>query len=135
MIELTEHPAYKLIDRFPKDGLKNYLVVDYVILRGETGRCGLLEHREAADVAMRRISERHEEWVKEEMKRGWPYNQFDHYTWDIGLALATPYPAEKLFADPNVPYYIDKPEPAIGSESGAATSERIRLCFSDTALS
>ena len=110
MMELTDHPAQKYITALRRGGV----VVDYAIFQHDTAGRGLEEHRLAADMAMRHISERWEEYVAQTMKDNpkLQYKQFKHYHWDVSLATATPYPAAKLLEPLTDPYYVNKPKTA-----------------------
>lgn len=108
MVEVTDHPARKYLETLREGGV----VVEYAVMRNNTGEHGLPEHREAADFAMCCISERQEEHARRTMHKHphLRYEQFTHYRWDAALAAAVPYPSEKFLARPDDPYYIDKPK-------------------------
>ena len=107
MMELRDHPAYKRIETLRRDGME----VEFVVLQHAAPEHGLEEHRLAAEMAMRHISERWEVYVESTMEAHPKMRdkQFKHYHWDVELASAAAYPIERLLKKPDAPYYIDKP--------------------------
>ncbi|CUU48464.1 hypothetical protein [Clostridium beijerinckii] len=111
MIELLDHPAYKIINKYKNNGV----VVDYVIIQNDSTKHTYEEHKKAAINAMKIIAKRWDDYAFDKIGndpncKNWKREDFFSITWDESSLSASAYPIEQFFALPEDSYYIDKPE-------------------------
>lgn len=105
MVECTDHAAYRLIDKYKREGV----AAEYVILQYDNSDTDL--HRTAAIAGMKVIEGRWEQYVARIRREHPDYkrSQFRTFSWELSELRGTPYPAQMLYTEPDE-YYESRPK-------------------------